>query len=68
MLQMLSGQDSIDAERKGVQERFKFKDGAKMTMMGNKFQNVDKPTDAFWERLKLCKFRFGSLEKNKSKI
>ena len=24
--------------------------------MGNKFPNVDKPTDAFWDRLKLCKF------------
>jgi P4 family phage/plasmid primase-like protien len=56
MLQMLTGQDSVDAERKGVQERFKFKNGAKMTVMGNKFPNVDKPTDAFWDRLKLCKF------------
>lgn len=56
MLQMLSGADDIDAERKGVQERFKFRNGAKMTVMGNKFPNVDKPTDAFWERLKLCKF------------
>jgi P4 family phage/plasmid primase-like protien len=56
MLQMLSGKDAIDAERKGVQTRFKFTNGAKITVMGNKFPNVDKPTDAFWERLKLCKF------------
>lgn len=56
MLQMLTGQDSIDAERKGVQERFKFKNGAKITVMGNKFPNIDRPTDAFWDRLKLCKF------------
>ena len=56
MLQMLTGQDAIDAEKKGVQERFKFKNSAKMTVMGNKFPNVDKPTDAFWERLRLCKF------------
>lgn len=55
-LQELTGKDSIDAERKGVQERFKFVNQAKMTVMGNKFPNVDKPTDAFWDRLKLCKF------------
>lgn len=56
MLQMLTGQDSIDAERKGVQERFKFKNGAKITVMGNKFPKINNPTEAFWERLKLCKF------------
>ncbi len=58
LLQALTGQDSIDAERKGVQERFKFKNSAKMTVMGNKFPKVDNPTNAFWERLKLIKFPF----------
>jgi len=57
-LQELTGQDSVDAERKGVQERFKFRNQAKITVMGNKFPNFDKPTDAFWERLKLIKFPF----------
>ena len=56
LLQMLTGQDSIDAERKGVQDRFKFKNTAKITVMGNKFPKLNKPTEAFWERLKLCKF------------
>ena len=64
MLQMLTGQDSVDAERKGIQERFKFKNGAKMTVMGNKFPNVDKPTDAFWERLKIIKFPFRFIGKD----
>ena len=58
MLQSLTGMDALDAERKGVQERFKFFNPAKMTVMGNKFPNVDKPTDAFWERLKLIKFPY----------
>lgn len=58
MLQSLTGMDALDAERKGVQERFKFFNTAKMTVMGNKFPNVDKPTDAFWERLKLIKFPY----------
>ena len=58
MLQMLSGKDAIDAEIKGVQKRFKFKNPAKLTIMGNKFPNIDKPTDAFWDRLELCKFPF----------
>lgn len=56
MLQMITGQDDIDAERKGVQERFKFRNGAKITVMGNKFPTLDNPTEAFWERLKLCNF------------
>ncbi len=56
MLQMLTGQDTVDAERKGIQGRFKFSNRAKMTVMGNKFPNVIKPTPAFWERLKLIKF------------
>ena len=58
LLQALTGQDSIDAERKTIQERFKFRNPAKMTVMGNKFPNIDKPTDAFWERLKLIKFPY----------
>jgi P4 family phage/plasmid primase-like protien len=57
-LQALTGQDTLDAERKGVQEPFKLKNGAKITVMGNKFPTVKTPTDAFWERLKLIKFPF----------
>ncbi len=57
-LQSLSGQDTLDAERKGVQEPFKLKNSAKITVMGNKFPTVNNPTDAFWERLKLIKFPF----------
>ena len=40
-LQMLSGQDAIDAERKGVQNRFKFYNGSKITVMGNKFPTLN---------------------------
>lgn len=54
----LSGEDTLDAERKGVQARFKLKNGAKITIMGNKFPNILNPTDAFWERLKLIKWPF----------
>lgn len=56
LLQALSGEDPIDAERKGIQEPFKMVNPAKMTIMGNKFPNIDNPTDAWWERLKLIKF------------
>ena len=58
LLQALTGQDSLDAERKGVQERFKLKNPAKITVMGNSFPSVVNPTEAFWERLKLIKFPF----------
>ena len=58
MLQMLTGMDAVDAERKGIQEPFKFFNGAKMTVMGNKFPKVINPTNAFWDRLKLIKFPF----------
>ena len=56
LLQSLSGQDAIDAEAKRVQARFRFTNPAKITVMGNKFPTIDNPTEAFWERLKLCKF------------
>jgi P4 family phage/plasmid primase-like protien len=56
MLQGLTGQDTFDSEKKNIQERYKLQNHAKMTIMGNKFPNIDHPTEAFWERLKLCKF------------
>ena len=56
LLQALSGQDAIDAEKKGIQATLKFKNTAKVTVMGNKFPPVKTPTEAFWDRLKLCNF------------
>lgn len=56
LLQSLSGQDPIDAESKRIQARFRFTNPAKITVMGNKFPTIKAPTEAFWARLKLCKF------------
>ncbi len=56
MLQSLTGKDTIDAEKKGIQDRFKLESYTKITVIGNSFPTINKPTDAFWERLLLCTF------------
>jgi P4 family phage/plasmid primase-like protien len=56
LIQSLTGEDPIEAERKGVQERFKMKNEAKLTIMGNSFPRIHNPTDAFWERILILTF------------
>ncbi|MDR2203560.1 MAG: hypothetical protein LBE76_04570, partial [Nitrososphaerota archaeon] len=56
LIQSLTGEDSIEAERKGVQERFKMKNEAKLTIMGNSYPRIYNPTDAFWERILILTF------------
>jgi putative DNA primase/helicase len=56
LIQSLTGEDQIEAERKGVQERFKMENEAKLTIMGNSFPRIHNPTDAFWERILILTF------------
>jgi P4 family phage/plasmid primase-like protien len=56
MLQALSGKDTLDAEKKNVQERFKLESTTKLVVIGNSFPNIINPTEAFWKRLLLINF------------
>jgi len=56
LLKKVTGQDTIDAERKGKQKRLKFRNVAKMTVIGNKFPKVADNTLAFQDRMMFIKF------------
>jgi putative DNA primase/helicase len=56
LIQSLTGEDTMEAELKGVQERFKMKNEAKLTIMGNSFPQIHNPTEAFWERVLILTF------------
>jgi P4 family phage/plasmid primase-like protien len=54
--QRLTGGDMIDAEFKGKNERVKFVNVAKLTIIGNQFPKILNPTIAFKDRMKFVKF------------
>lgn len=54
--QRLTGGDMIDAEFKGKNERVKFVNRAKMTIIGNNFPKILNPTIAFKDRVKFVEF------------
>lgn len=56
LLKKVTGQDTIEAERKGKQDRLKFRNVAKMTVIGNKFPKVNDSTVAFQDRMIFIKF------------
>ena len=56
IFQKVSGGDSIKAERKGKDDRVEFTNCAKLTIIGNKFPEIDSPTTAFKDRMMFIKF------------
>jgi P4 family phage/plasmid primase-like protien len=56
LLKYATGQDTIEAERKGAQQRLKYKNAAKITVLANKFPRVNDQTTAFKERRLFLKF------------
>ncbi len=56
LLKKATGQDTIEAEIKGKQNRLKFRNYAKITVLANKFPKVEDTTTAFKERRLFIKF------------
>lgn len=50
IIKKISGQDPIDAELKGKQQRVQFVNCAKLTIIGNRYPKVNDKTNAFWDR------------------
>lgn len=58
VLKKITGQDTIDAEIKGKQQRVKFRNVAKVTVIGNRYPRINDTTTAFWDRVELLSFPF----------
>jgi putative DNA primase/helicase len=56
LLKYATGQDTIEAEIKGKQNRLKFRNTAKITVLANKFPRVKDNSTAFRERRLFIKF------------
>ena len=56
LFQKLTGGDLIEAELKGVNDRLKFVNCAKLTIIGNKFPKIHNPTIAFTDRMRFVEF------------
>lgn len=56
LLKKATGQDTIEAEIKGKQQRLAFRNYAKITVLANKFPKVTDQTTAFRERRLFIKF------------
>jgi P4 family phage/plasmid primase-like protien len=56
LLKRATGQDTINAELKGKNERLIFTNCAKITIIGNKFPRVNDTTLAFTDRMMFIKF------------
>lgn len=56
VFKMITGDDSIDAEIKGVQERVSFKPSTKHIFSANQLPNIYEADDAFWRRVLICAF------------
>ena len=56
LFQKLTGGDLIEAELKGVNDRLKFVNCAKLTIIGNKFPKIYDPTVAFTDRMRFVEF------------
>lgn len=57
VIKKVTGDDTIDAEMKGIQKPLKFTSFAKFFVLANRLPRVLDPTASFWDRILIVKFR-----------
>ena len=64
VLKMATGQDTIDAELKGKNERLKFVNHAKLIVLGNHFPKVEDNSLGWWDRVVVLNFPYSFTGEN----